>query len=74
MLEQFGWKGIDVVADLTEKTLATDRKYTGKIISVDLLDIELPMRFERVADGLLVYIPHIFTGTSPIAPVFRMGP
>ncbi|MGN0853597.1 MAG: NUDIX hydrolase [Kiritimatiellia bacterium] len=25
-----------------EKTLATERKYTGKIISVDLLDIELP--------------------------------
>ena len=28
--------------DLTEKTLNTERKYTGKIISVDLLDIELP--------------------------------
>ena len=28
--------------DLTEKTIATERKYTGKIISVDLLDIELP--------------------------------
>jgi len=28
--------------DLTEKTLACERKYTGKIISVDLLDIELP--------------------------------
>ncbi len=28
--------------DLTEKTLATERKYTGRIISVDLLDIELP--------------------------------
>ena len=28
--------------DLTEKTLATERKYTEKIISVDLLDIELP--------------------------------
>ena len=28
--------------DLTEKTLRTERKYTGKIISVDLLDIELP--------------------------------
>ena len=28
--------------DLTEKTLATELKYTGKIISVDLLDIELP--------------------------------
>ena len=27
---------------LTEKTLATERKYKGKIISVDLLDIELP--------------------------------
>ncbi len=26
----------------TEKTLASERKYTGKIISVDLLDIELP--------------------------------
>ena len=25
-----------------EKTLATERKYTGRIISVDLLDIELP--------------------------------
>ncbi|MGN0832738.1 MAG: NUDIX hydrolase [Kiritimatiellia bacterium] len=25
-----------------EQTLATERKYTGKIISVDLLDIELP--------------------------------
>ena len=30
------------MTDLTEKTLATERKYTGKIISVDLLDIELP--------------------------------
>ena len=30
------------MADLTEKTIATERKYTGKIISVDLLDIELP--------------------------------
>ena len=30
------------VNDLTEKTLAKERKYTGKIISVDLLDIELP--------------------------------
>ena len=30
------------MANLTEKTLATERKYTGKIISVDLLDIELP--------------------------------
>lgn len=28
--------------DLTEKTLASDRKYTWKVISVDLLDIELP--------------------------------
>ena len=28
--------------DLTEKTLHCERKYTGKIISVDLLDIELP--------------------------------
>ena len=26
----------------TEKTLGCERKYTGKIISVDLLDIELP--------------------------------
>ena len=30
------------IPDLTEKTLATERKYTGKIVSVDLLDIELP--------------------------------
>lgn len=30
------------MTDLTEKTLAAERKYTGKIISVDLLDIELP--------------------------------
>ena len=30
------------MTDLTEKSLATERKYTGKIISVDLLDIELP--------------------------------
>lgn len=30
------------IPDLTEKTLASERKYTGKIISVDLLDIELP--------------------------------
>ena len=30
------------MANLTEKTLHTERKYTGKIISVDLLDIELP--------------------------------
>ncbi|MBQ2630552.1 MAG: hypothetical protein IJG13_12840 [Kiritimatiellae bacterium] len=28
--------------DLTEKTLTTERKYTGKIISVDLIGIELP--------------------------------
>ena len=32
----------EMQSDLTEKTLATERKYTGKIISVDLLDIELP--------------------------------
>ena len=44
------------------------------VTRLTLLDIELPMRFERVADGLLVDIPHIFTGTSPIAPVFRMEP
>ena len=30
------------MTDLTEKTLATERKFTGRIISVDLLDIELP--------------------------------
>ena len=30
------------MTDLTEKTLASERKYTGKIISVDLLDIEFP--------------------------------
>ena len=45
-----------------------------QVTRLTLLDIELPMRFERVADGLLVDIPHIFTGTSPIAPVFRMEP
>ena len=28
--------------NLTEKTLRTERMYTGKIVSVDLLDIELP--------------------------------
>ena len=31
-----------LMPDLTEKTLHTERKYTGKIISVDVLDIELP--------------------------------
>ena len=30
------------MTDMTEKTLATERKYTGKIVSVDLLDIEQP--------------------------------
>ena len=30
------------MTDLTEKTLATERKYTGKTISVDLPDTELP--------------------------------
>ena len=30
------------MTDLTEKTLATERKYTWKVISVYLLDIELP--------------------------------
>ena len=33
---------MNFMTDLTEKTLSSDRKYTGKIISVDLLDIELP--------------------------------
>ena len=28
--------------DLNEKTLRTERKCTGKIVCVDLLDIELP--------------------------------
>ena len=28
--------------DLTEKTLAADRKYTWKVISVDLRNIKLP--------------------------------
>ena len=27
---------------LTEETLATEREYAGKIVSSDLLDIELP--------------------------------
>ena len=30
------------MADLKEKTLSCERKFTGKIISVDLLEIELP--------------------------------
>ena len=30
------------MTDSTEKTLAAERKYMGKIISVDLIDIELP--------------------------------
>ena len=30
------------MTDLTGKTLATERKYTGKIISVDLRNIKLP--------------------------------
>ena len=36
--------------DLTEKTLAAERKYTGKIISVDLLDIELPDGRKAIAE------------------------
>ena len=31
-----------MIPDLTEKTIKCERKYTGKIINVDLLDIELP--------------------------------
>ena len=30
------------MTDSTEKTLATERKYMGKIISVDLRNIKLP--------------------------------
>lgn len=30
------------MTDLTEKTLAAERKYTGNTIGVDLLDIEMP--------------------------------
>ena len=30
------------MTNLTEKTLATEHKYTGKIFSVDLIGIELP--------------------------------
>ena len=33
---------VDDMDKFTEKTLGCERKYTGKIISVDLLDIELP--------------------------------
>ena len=36
-----GWYNIRM-DKFTEKTLGCERKYTGKIISVDLLDIELP--------------------------------
>ena len=46
--------------------------WPGPVRKLTLLDIELPMRFERVSDGLLVDIPNIFAGTNPIAPVFRM--
>ena len=46
--------------------------WPGKVNKLTLLDIELPMRFERVTDGLLVDIPNIFVGVNPIAPVFRM--
>ena len=46
--------------DLTEKTLATERKYTGKIISVDLLDIELPdgrkAKREVIRHGKFVFV------------------
>ena len=49
------------MANLTEKTLATERKYTGKIISVDLLDIELPdgrkAKREVIRPGNAVAIP-----------------
>lgn len=31
-----------MIPDLTEKTIHCERTYTGKIINVDLLDIELP--------------------------------
>lgn len=31
-----------MASDLTERTISCERKYTGRIISVDLLDIELP--------------------------------
>ena len=40
------------MTDLTEKTLAAERKYTGKIISVDLLDIELPDGRKATREGL----------------------
>ena len=44
-------QGAGVMTDLTEKTLATARKYTGKIISVDLLDIESCRGSVNLAEG-----------------------
>ena len=46
-----------MMTDLTEKTLAIERKYTGKIIRVDLLDIELSggRKAKRAANDMQDY-------------------
>ena len=60
--------GLAAMQDLTEKTLATERKYTGKIISVDLLDIELP-------DGRKAKREVIRHGNArPLATLLRKAP
>ena len=47
-----------MASDLTERTISCERKYTGRIISVDLLDIELPdgRRAKREVDGKFVIV------------------
>ncbi len=42
------------MTDLTEKTLATERKYMGKIISVDLRNIKLP-EWRKTLSALLCW-------------------
>ena len=70
--------------NLTEKTLHTERKYTGKIISVDLLDIELPDgrkakreafaggQFANRRDGRGSSPLDRFKGLSPVTPKVLM--
>ena len=64
-------KGFGIIPrmdDLTEKTIDCERKYTGKIISVDLLDIELPDDAEQFAR------PQLQSTMRPMADQRRATP
>ena len=46
--------------------------WNAPVSAITLLDGEVPLRFEKQENGLLVHLPEEIAGTCPLAPAFRM--